>query len=81
MTVTPIAAMGIFGETTAIVHDNKMRVIGTCIDTPNGIAKMFMECNRAEYVKTMLDGLKQRYTYNDRMGNFNSATSYLKLNG
>lgn len=67
-------ALGTVWIAGAKVLDRNGKSIGGCMDTPNAIAKMFMEVPKANAVKTMF-GLKTRAEYMDRMGNFNNAQS------
>jgi len=64
----------------ARLYDKNRKEIGSCMWTPNAVAKAFMECNRAEYVKGWGEKtLTHRDAYATRMADWNVATSCLIL--
>lgn len=63
----------------ARVFDAHGKQIGTCIDTPNGIAKAMMECPRIAAVKPFGQSIQARADYADRMKDWNQAQSCLTL--
>lgn len=71
-------AIGTIGITRARLFDSNGNLIGYCIDTPNGIAKAFMECPQAKIVRHIL-GIDKRDYYNNRMKSWNKAHSDLEV--
>lgn len=61
----------------ARLYDSNKKEIGYCIDTPNAIAKAFMEWPKAMYVKPFMEKLRPRAMYKDRMNKWNEAKSGL----
>lgn len=67
---------------TAALFDSRMRILGYCIDTPNAIAKAFMEVPAAAFVDTQGEGdydpqpgVRSREDYEGSMNAWNDAES------
>jgi hypothetical protein len=58
----------------AKLYNKQGKLIGTCLDTPNAIAKAMMEHPSIARVSSIL-GNGSRKDYAKRMGSFNTATS------
>jgi len=71
-------ALGTVWIARAILYNNKMKPLGSCIDTPNGIAKALIENKKAVYVKPLDEPIIHRYYYNPRMNKWNKAKSYFQ---
>ena len=71
-------AIGTIGITRAKLFDGKDNLIGYCMDTPNAIAKAFMECPKAQSAQGIL-GTNKRDYYNERMRGWNTAQSDLDV--
>ena len=64
----------------ATLYNNDKEIIAYCIDTPNGIAKAFMELPRAMWVSEMYSKeLQPRAKYESRMQDWNKADSNLDI--
>ena len=61
----------------ARLYDKKKKEIGYCIDTPNAIAKAFMEWPEAMFVKPYMEDIQPKRLYEDRMKSWNDAESGL----
>lgn len=57
----------------AKVYDANGKFIGSCMDTPNAIARMFMEIRRAEVVKDVLGKYTHRIDYKSKMNEYNNV--------
>jgi hypothetical protein len=64
----------------ARLYNNMGILIGTCMDTPNSIAKAFMEVPEAVEVKPYGCSRAPRSQYQDRMKDWNEAASHYQPN-
>ena len=71
-------AIGTIGVTRARLFDSKNKLIGYCLDTPNAIAKAFIECHQAQSAQGIL-GTENRAHYQERMQDWNIAHSNLEV--
>ena len=70
--------LGAVWTARARLYNSAGRVIGTCTDTPNAIAKAFMEHHKATSVKeSYSDIAMQRTEYRNRMHPGNNCPSGL----
>ena len=70
------AKLGSVWIARATLYNSAGRKIGTCTDTPNAIAKAFMEHRNATSVRKCLEGgTEDRSDYTRRMGLFNACPS------
>lgn len=60
------ATLGTVWTARAKLYNTAGKLIGTCTDTPNAIAKALIELPAAQTVKT-LDGYEDRADYKSRM--------------
>jgi disulfide oxidoreductase YuzD len=70
-----VEKIGTVWTATAKLYDRDGVKIGTCIDTPNAIAKALMENLEIEMIKSQFHGYEFRCHYADRMTKFNEAKS------
>ena len=70
-------SLGNVWDVKAKLFDKNKKEIGFCIDTPNAIAKAFMEWDKAEYVKPFGSSIEPKSKYKDRMEKWNEAVSGL----
>jgi hypothetical protein len=64
----------------ATLYDKRMRPVASCMDTPNAIAKAFMEVPHAVAVKEYLEHTyKSRAEYLGRMNQYNMAQSHVSV--
>lgn len=69
--------LGTVWASRAILFNKQGKKIATCMDTPNAIAKAFMEMPRSAYkVKTIMGTFTKEH-YKDRMKPWNAAQSHL----
>lgn len=74
-------ALGSVWTSSATLYDKNKKPIAICMDTPNAIAKAFMELPKAEYVSSFLSNeLETKDKYSDRMKSWNNADSQLNTN-
>ena len=73
-----ISMLGSVWCAKAKLYDINDKLIGICMDTPNSIAKALMECPAATLVKCIGE-VKVRSEYQDRMKDWNTAESMLRL--
>lgn len=73
------ASLGTVWPVHAVLFDENGRKLGRCLDTPNAIAKAFMQCSRAAFVKPSFEMVQEREVYSDRMKSWNKAESFLTL--
>ncbi len=73
-----VQAIGTIGVTRARLYDISGNHIGYCLDTPNAIARAFMECLNAEVVHSIL-GAFTRTDFLNRMQDWNTADSDLEV--
>ncbi len=66
--------LGTIYTVRAKLYDNDGIKIGTCIDTPNAIAKAIMEHPEISIVDS-INGLQVSGTYHERMKSWNVAAS------
>jgi hypothetical protein len=81
LTETQPPPLGTIWNVGAKVYNKKHALIGSCLDTPNAIAKMFMEMPEAAYIiqsKIMGSGKFDKDFYKDRMNRWNTASSMWK---
>jgi len=79
-------ALGTVYNVNANLYNKNKKIIATCLDTPNAIAKALMELPTAEFIKEgFINGtnlfnphLKKRVEYQSRMAAWNVAKSHLK---
>ena len=71
-------ALGTIGVTRARLFDGNSKLIGYCLDTPNAIAKAFMEYSQARSAQGIL-GTNSKAYYNNRMADWNTAHSDLEV--
>jgi hypothetical protein len=71
--------IGTVWTATAKLYDRDGKLIASCIDTPNAIAKALMEEKKAEIIKTFGE-FKNRSNYESRMKAWNKAKSNLQYN-
>ena len=76
MTAKP-AKLGVVWTASAKCYDGTGRLVGTCMDTPNAIAKAMMEQPAIDTVKS-LAGFGSRRDYADRMADWNVAESHFR---
>lgn len=69
-------ALGTVWTARATLYNSAGRKIGTCMDTPNSIAKAFMEFPQATSVSALM-GYQTRAEFSSRMKPWNVATSHL----
>ena len=70
--------MGTVGLTKARLYNNRRELIAFCMDTPNAIAKAFMELSEARAVKTISrETIQFREDYQERMKSWNTVRSDL----
>jgi hypothetical protein len=62
----------------ATLYDKRMKPVATCVDTPNAIARAFMEVPHAVAVKGLL-GRQDRADYLSRMQSWNVAESHVSV--
>jgi len=62
----------------AILYNTAGHKIATCTDTPNAIAKAFMEMKEASTVKPSYEEYRNRPEYADRMAPWNTCPSGLQ---
>lgn len=74
------APAGDIWEARATLYNIGGKAIGTCIDTPNAIAKAFLELREANYVKDNSGLIRVRAEYAERMQPWNKAQSGLQRN-
>jgi hypothetical protein len=74
----PPPALGTVWVARATLFDNAGHKIGTCTDTPNAIAKAFMEMSQATMVKPFGEEYRDRKSYFDRMNKRNTCPSGLQ---
>lgn len=74
-TTTKPAPIGSVWTATARVYDLSGRMIGTCTDTPNGIAKMLVEQPSAIMVRDSGGRFRDRAEFAGRMAAWNDAPS------
>ena len=73
MTVAPLGTIYI---ARATLFNSAGKLIGYCTDTPNAIAKAFMEHHKATAVKEYLSDIARcRTEYTNRMNQFNTCES------
>lgn len=72
--------LGTIWSVKAKLYDKDQKEIGYCMDTPNAIAKAFMEWPKAMFVKPFGEAIKPRSLYKDRMSKWNEAESHLVKN-
>jgi len=70
--------LGTIYTTRARLYDRNGKYLGSCLDTPNAIARAFMECPEAGTAFGTL-GWSYRSDYGDRMNSYNTAFSFLEL--
>ena len=70
--------LGTIGITQASLFNANGKLIGYCLDTPNAIAKAFMECPKARLAQGIL-GMEKIDHYSHRMMSWNTAQSCLTL--
>ena len=71
-----VATLGTVWTARARLYNSAGRIIGTCTDTPNAIAKAFMENHSATSVMESYSSVAiQRTEYRDRMHPGNTCPS------
>ena len=69
-------ALGTVWTARVWLYDSQFNAVGSCMDTPNSIAKAFMERPELAYVKdACTKRLRDRAEYADRMASWNVAES------
>ena len=72
-------ALGTVYNVNANLYNKNKKIIATCLDTPNAIAKALMELPTAEFIKEgFTSEIKKRVDYQSRMAAWNVAKSHLK---
>lgn len=74
--VIPLGTLNVW-DVKATLYDIDGHKLGDCMDTPNAIAKAFMEQPKATMVKG-LSGCKVRSDYAGRMMDWNTAASHFR---
>jgi hypothetical protein len=79
MLTTKPVKLGTIWTARAKLYDLTGKMVASCMDTPNAIAKAFMECKEAVMVKTLSadSPYRNREYYRGRMNEWNKAESRL----
>ena len=69
--------IGTIWTARATLQNRRGETIGSCMDTPNAIAKALMQVSDATCISDASGSMKMRSEYNNRMSAWNTAESHL----